>query len=76
MLHGLLKEGRFSELSINRAIEWRLNNMESQLHCHHCLVALVIVSLAAAHYYYPFITGLGSVSLMTRVFVELVFVFI
>ena len=76
MLHGLSKEGRFSELSINRAIEWRLNNVESQLHCHLRPVASVIVSLAAAHYYYPFIMGLGSASLMTRVFVGTRVVFV
>ena len=73
---GLLKEERFSELSINRAIEWHLNNMESQLHCHLRPVASVIVSLAAAHYYYPFIMGLGSASLMTRVFIGTRVVFI
>ena len=43
---GLSKEGRFSELSTNC-------NMESQLHCHHAWHAFVIVSLTAAHYYYP-----------------------
>ena len=75
-VHGLSTEGRFSELSINRAIEWRLNNVESQLHCHLRPVASVIVSLAAAHYYYPFITGLGSASLMTRVFIGTRVVFI
>ena len=68
-VHGLSTEGRFSELSINRAIEWHFHNMESQLHCYLRPVASVIVSLAAAHYYYPFITGLGSTSLMTRVFI-------
>ena len=57
-------------------MEWRLNNVESQLHCHACLVASVIVSLAAAHYYYPFIMGLGSASSMTRVFVGIRVVFV
>ena len=76
LLHGLSEEGRFSELSINRAIEWHPNNVESQLHCYLRPVASVIVSLAAARYYYPFIMGLGSTSLMTRVFIGTRVVFI